>query len=97
MNGHVPQRIEGPITNRLVAGWNPAVPATYNAPLPALTGSRANQPADRAANRPSITFSADCPPKGKAENDVPQLPFPDGQGWIRRHQKSSTLEVPAVR
>jgi hypothetical protein len=97
MNGHVPQRIEEPTTNRLVAGWNPAVPAINNAPLPALTDSRANQPADRAANRPSFALSAHCPPKGKAENDVPDLLYSDGQSRILRSKARATLEVPAMR
>src|SRR5438034_867648 len=97
MSGHVPQRIEEPTTNRPLAGWSPAVPATNNAPLPALTGNRANQPADRAANRPSFALSAHCPPKGKAESDMPQLPYPDGESWILWNKASSTLEVPAMR
>ena len=61
MTGTYLRRTEEPITNRPVAGWSPAVPATNNAPLPALTGNRANQPADRAANRPSFAIIGPLP------------------------------------
>lgn len=98
--GHVPQRIEEPITNRSVAGWNRAVPTMFVTPAPvaALTAIRAisSGRSQRTGLVPTVILTR-SPEESKRQDDMPQLPYRDGQGWLLRETTSPEIQVPTVR
>ena len=99
-SGHVPQRIEEPITNRSVAGWNPAVPAMFVKPAPvaALTANRAisSGRSQRTGLVPTVILHF-APEEIKVQSDLSQLPYRNGQGWLLRETPRPAVQVPAVR
>ena len=97
--GHVPQRIEEPITNRSVAGWNPAVPTMFVKPAPvaALTaiGAISSGRSQRTGLIPTAILRF-APEEIKVQSDLSQLPYRDGQGWLLRKAPRPAVQVPAV-
>ena len=96
-SGHVPQRIEEPTTNRPVAGWNPAVPATLISPASGVNRLRglASGRSQRQGFYTHCHFGNSARRK-QGGNDLPQLPFSDGKSRVLWGEKGSALEVPAV-
>jgi hypothetical protein len=97
--GPVPQGIEEPTTNRLVVGWIPTRSAIFNsAPLAAtnyLKGLASGKTQDRVATPTAIVDLS--PEEIKVQNDLPQLPDRDGQGWFLREKQNPTIQVHSMR
>jgi len=74
------------------------VPATLISPASSVNCSQglASDRSQRQGFSPAVILALLARRK-QGQNDVPQLPFSDGQSRILRHQESPTLEVPAVR
>ena len=97
--GPVPQRIEEPTTNRLAVGWNPTRPATtLISPVRSANCLRGLASGKPKAEFTRLTVILDLSPEeSKGSNDVPQLPYRDGEGWFLRTEQGSAVQVPAVR
>jgi hypothetical protein len=73
--GPVPQRIEEPITNRSVVGWNPTRSATLSSPVCSANYSR-----DLTSGKPKAEFTRLTAilslrsEESKTQSDLPQLP-----------------------
>lgn len=95
--GPVPHRIEEPITNRLVPGWNPSRSATLISPVCSANYSRGLA----SGLRPKQGLITHCHcaaglKKGQGLNDLPQLQNRNGKSWSWA-ERCPALEVPAVR
>lgn len=95
--GPVPQRIEEPITNRLVLGWNPSRSATLNSPVRSANYSRGLASGKPKAGLLRSTAILDLSPEeSKAQNDVPFVQNRNSKSWSRTERRSA-LEMPAMR
>src|SRR5712691_7530624 len=95
--GPVPQRIEEPITNRLVLGWNPSRSARLLSPACSANCLRglASGLRQRQGCLDSLSFWTHLLEESKVQNDVPLVQSEGGQG--RSPQEwGSAVEVPAV-
>jgi hypothetical protein len=95
--GPVPQRIEEPITNRPVLGWNPSRSVTLNSPVRSANYLRGLTSGKPKAEFTRLTVILDLTPKeSKVQNDLPLVQNRDGESWPRKEQ-CPAVEVPAVR
>ncbi len=85
MTGTYLRRIEEPITNRPVVGWSPTVPAKFSRPRfrllpePGPISQRTGPLTDRNSHYRPIARR-----KARPKNDVPQLPYRNGEGRLLR-------------
>src|SRR6266446_8433836 len=96
LSGH-PEQEQRP-TKPMVGGSTPSTPATLSNSCPSIVEATEGlilgpKPKDRVDTH--CHFSS-TPEEIKGQNDVPQLPFSDGQGRILWSEESPTLEMPAM-
>jgi hypothetical protein len=95
--GPVPQRIEEPISNRLVLGWNPSRSATLNSPICSANYSRGiTSGKPKAGLLRSTVILSFSPEESKAQSDVPFVQNPDRKSGSRT-KRCPAVEVPAMR
>src|SRR5260370_39036134 len=80
--GPVPQRIEEPITNRPVLGWNPSRSVTLNSPVRSANYLRGLNSGKPKAEFTRLTVILDFrPEESKVQIDFPQLQDQNRESW----------------
>jgi len=86
-------------TKPMVGGSIPSTPATLSNNRPSVVRATEGlilgpKPKDRVGTH--CHFSPK-PEESKGRNDLPQLPYPDGQSRVLQRKEGPAVEVPAVQ